>query len=47
MHDLKQNELREINGGSLSFTAYLGIGIAAAFLIGVLDGIVNPQKCND
>lgn len=45
---LNNLELSKVSGGG----ALTGIGIAAlvsialAFIIGIVDGIVNPQDCN-
>ena len=40
------NELKQITGGGLSFLGGLGIFGGIVFLIGVIDGFVNPEKCN-
>ena len=50
MSNIKQantNELKQITGGGLSFLAGLGIVGGLVFLIGVIDGFVNPDKCNE
>ncbi|MBR4672753.1 MAG: hypothetical protein IKO78_06130 [Bacilli bacterium] len=50
MNNIKQtskNELKQITGGGLSFLAGLGIIGGVIFLIGVIDGFVNPDKCNE
>lgn len=50
MSSIKQtskNELKQITGGGLSLLAGLGILGGAIFLIGVVDGFVNPDKCNE
>ena len=44
--ELNNNELFKINGG---FTQIGGLTIASAiiaFLAGLIDGYINPQKCN-
>lgn len=43
---IEDSELKQITGG-LSFLAGLGIAGGVVFLIGVIDGFVNPKKCND
>ncbi len=40
-------ELKQITGGGLSFLGGLGIAGGIIFLIGVINGFVNPEKCND
>lgn len=45
MKEIKENELKEINGG-ISGWGFAGIIAVGALLIGVLNGIVHPQKCN-
>ena len=42
-----ENELRQITGGGLSLFGGLGLVGGILFLIGVIDGFVNPEKCND
>ncbi len=45
MLELKQKELKEINGG-LSIWAIMGLIGGITFFIGVIDGFVRPLKCN-
>lgn len=40
-------ELKELDGGGISLLGAAGIVAGAIFLIGVIDGYVRPQKCND
>lgn len=42
---MKKEELEEIRGGAITKIAILG-GIIV-FLIGIIDGYVNPSKCNN
>ena len=46
MKELTKEELMNVKGGGFS----IGIGVivtaAVAFVIGVVDGIVRPLKCN-
>ncbi len=47
MNKLSNEELMEVTGGGVFSKAVWGIiGGAVVFLIGVLDGIVSPKKCN-
>ncbi len=46
METLEKNDLERINGGGLSFLGALGIVAGVAFVVGVIDGFVNPEKCN-
>lgn len=41
---LNNDEMFEVKGGG--FALWAAIGSAVIFVIGVIDGIVNPQKCN-
>lgn len=43
--ELTQKEMQEINGGSWYVIA--GIGAAIVYLIGILNGITNPTRCNN
>jgi len=45
MVELNNSELKNINGG-ISFWAGAGIVGIFVFLTGVIDGFVNPIKCN-
>ncbi len=45
MKQLTDNELMEINGGSFIKGSLIGGGII--FIIGMLSGFVNPNKCNN
>lgn len=47
MKELKTDELKNINGGfiiSLGGVALISVGVP--FVVGILDGIVNPIPCN-
>lgn len=46
MRNLTDNELKNISGGGISIGAILGIGACITFLIGLIDGIIRPLKCN-
>ena len=46
MKKMCDNELKNIEGGGLSFGAIVGIAAGITLLIGVIDGIVRPLKCN-
>lgn len=44
---LKSNELIDTKGGGIfTTTTAIVATLISAFIFGVLDGIVNPQKCN-
>ena len=45
----KQNndQLKKIKGGAINLKLMAGIGAIASFLIGVIDGLMNPKKCNN
>ena len=43
---MTDNELKNIDGGGVSFGTIVGIAAGITFLIGVIDGIVRPLKCN-
>lgn len=45
MKKLNTQELEEIKGG-IGFWAVAGIISIAIFIVGVLDGIARPLKCN-
>ena len=43
--ELTKEELKQINGGGISFGVLAGIGAGLMFIIGVVDGYVRPLKC--
>ncbi len=47
MNDLTNDKLEKINGGELTFLGAVGIIVAIVFIVGVIDGFVNPQKCGE
>ncbi len=46
MKSISDNELKNINGGGISLGFIVGLAAGVTFLIGVIDGIVRPLKCN-
>ena len=46
MRKLEGKELENVTGGGLGFWAVAGLVSAAIFIVGVLDGIARPLKCN-
>lgn len=46
MTKLSSNEMKKVNGG-VKWGAIAGIGAFASFICGIIDGIINPQKCNN
>ena len=47
MKELTNNEMMSINGGAVNWAIVAGIGTLVSFIIGAIDGYVNPQKCNN
>ena len=47
MKEISKDELQSIDGGGLGLLGAAGLIAGAAFLIGVVDGYVNPKKCDD
>lgn len=46
MKILNNDEMLKINGGGITYKLLGLIGGAVIFLIGLVDGIINPRKCN-
>jgi len=47
MKILNNEEMIEVQGGAISYKALIGVmGAGIVFLIGVIDGLINPRKCN-
>ena len=46
MLEINEEELKQINGGGISIWGGIGIVSGIIFVIGVIDGLVRPLKCN-
>lgn len=46
MNKLNDKELVNIKGGGISIGVVIGISALVVFVVGVIDGFVNPEKCN-
>lgn len=42
---LNKNELLQIKGGAINWTAISVIGTVVSFIAGILDGYFRPIKC--
>ena len=45
MKELNNEEMMNVKGGALSFKVAGLIGGALVFLIGFVDGLINPKRC--
>lgn len=44
---LSNEEMFNVKGGAFKVSAFAGLlGGAIVFLIGLIDGLINPQRCN-
>ena len=46
MKKLNKEQLKKIKGGDVNWGLMAGLGAVASFVIGIIDGLVNPKKCN-
>ena len=46
MIDIEEKELEQVQGGGISWGIVAGIVAGVTFLIGLIEGYVNPNKCN-
>lgn len=46
MTEIKNNDLKNINGGGVNVGLIVGLSAGITFLIGVIDGLIRPKKCN-
>ena len=46
MKRLNNEEMMNIKGGAIGWKILAAIGAGAIFIIGVVDGFINPKKCN-
>ena len=47
MEITNNEQLKEIKGGGINWGIWAGIGAAASFIVGIIDGLMNPKKCNN
>lgn len=45
MRVVTEEELKSINGG-FNTTLAVVLGVVATFIIGIINGYTNPEKCN-
>jgi len=46
MKNLTIKEMKNINGGGFNVGLWVGIGAGVSFIIGLIDGLIRPLKCN-
>ena len=46
MKRINNEQLKEVKGGGINWGIAAGISAALSFIIGVIDGWINPAKCN-
>lgn len=47
MNLIKNENLKTIKGGGINWSLMAGISAISSFIIGVIDGLINPKKCNN
>ena len=45
--ELRKEEMYEVNGGAVSAGVIAGICAGIIYLVGVLSGYTNPNRCNN
>lgn len=46
MKNLNDKELMSIDGGAVKIGLVVGIAAGITFIVGLIDGIIRPLKCN-
>ncbi|MBR6690364.1 MAG: class IIb bacteriocin, lactobin A/cerein 7B family [Bacilli bacterium] len=46
MKNLSDKDLMMVNGGAVKIGAIVGIAAGITFIIGLIDGLFRPLKCN-
>lgn len=46
MKKLNDIELKKVDGGAVKFGLIVGIAAGVTFIVGLIDGIIRPLKCN-
>ena len=44
---LKQEELKNVKGGGITFKFIMGLITAGTFIVGLVDGFLRPLKCRN
>lgn len=47
MEKINNEQLKRVKGGGVNWSLVAGVSAVASFLIGVIDGLINPKKCNN
>jgi len=47
MNLMDNQNLKNIKGGAMNLTLAATWGAALSFLVGLIDGFINPKKCNN
>lgn len=47
MNKINNEQLKNVKGGGVNWSLMAGIGALTSFLVGVIDGLINPKKCNN
>ena len=45
MKEINNQELECITGGNISLWTIIGVSALVVFVVGIIDGIVNPRAC--
>lgn len=46
MNKISDKQLTQVKGGGINWSLMAGIGAVASFFVGIIDGLINPKKCN-
>ncbi|MDO4963268.1 MAG: class IIb bacteriocin, lactobin A/cerein 7B family [bacterium] len=46
MENLTDKQMMDIQGGGVNLGVIVGIAAGVTFIIGVIDGLIRPLKCN-
>jgi lactobin A/cerein 7B family class IIb bacteriocin len=47
MESMNNDQLKEVKGGAVNWGILAACGAALSFIIGIIDGLMNPKKCNN
>jgi len=47
MNKINNEQLKNVRGGGINWGLMAAIGAIGSFFIGVIDGLINPKKCNN
>ena len=46
MEKINNEKMKSVKGGGINLGLAASVGAFVSFIVGVIDGLINPAKCN-